>query len=267
MLRGRGADRLPQQFGGSVKHDIIKDESGKHVSGQAIGCSFPGCTATERITTNNFHHRLPDTVVKKKFQQRGWLFRKNEWLCPDHAHPRKPKVEVVRSPVLVKEPPMIPAHVVIAAVAKSIPVPVVAPSKENLPMPEPTPLRSLADLANASIEKMGPSDRRRIFREIDDNWDDQKGRYLGSVGDAQIATKLNVARAWVESIRKEAFGDFGGNEDLDGLDEAIAALNRKVVDALQDAEKIVTRFSSLHGELRVLSDRVARVQAALTGRR
>lgn len=64
---------------------------------------------------------------------------------------------------------------------------------------------------------MSPADKRRVFREIDDNWDEAKGRYLGGISDSVLATKLNVPRAWIVSTRIEAFGESQRNEDTDKL--------------------------------------------------
>ena len=265
MRKGRGVDLLPTRLKGSVEHAIAQDESGKHVSGQAVRCSQEGCTASERIVTNNHHHRLPDTVLRKKFQQRGWRYKSGDWLCPEHAFPRKPKLEVVPSvfrldPLPV--PPVTPAPSTV--VTKPIPSP--EPIKE-IAMPEPTPIRSFADLANAAIEKMGRADRQRIFREIDANWDGDRGRYLGNAGDQSIATQLNVPRAWVEHIRAEAFGDAADNEELEELAEAIKIIEGKIAVAETDAQKIVTRMTALYTEVRQLKERIEKARQATSGRR
>lgn len=63
-------------------------------------------------------------------------------------------------------------------------------------------------------KEMTPADRRRIFREVDGNWDEGKAMYLGDVTDQTLADKLNVPRAWVATVRKEAFGDTDKNESM-----------------------------------------------------
>jgi hypothetical protein len=150
-------------------------------------------------------------------------------------------------------------------------VPFIAPPKalikEIEAMPEVTPIRSFADLANAAIEKMGRSDRQRIFREIDGNWDGDRGRYIGDEGDQSIATRLNVPRAWVEHIRIEAFGDAGDNEEIEELAESIAILEGKIGVATTDAQKIVTRMEALYTEVRQAKDRLSKLQQQTSGRR
>lgn len=88
--------------------------------------------------------------------------------------------------------------------------------------------------------QMGQGDRRRVFRAIDDYWDERSARYQGGTTDKSIAEKLGVPRAWVETIRIEAFGDTGRNEDLD---------------------KVIGTLKNLQGEARRLADNALEMAA------
>lgn len=253
-----------------VEHSIEFDGS-KYVSGQMVHCAEPGCEETCRVANNNFSHRLPDEVLRKVFQKRGWVFKNRGWFCPDHAHSSR----VGRILKQIEAEPPRPLPIVAVPELKPLPVvdgapePIQSIPKETTPMPsvQPTPIKSFADLANAAVEKMSQSDHRRIFREIDENWDDNRGRYTGDTGDQQIAARLNVPRAWVEYVRKEAFGDSAGSEEIEELREEMLALDRKYAVAEDDALKLATRMETLHREHKALLVRLERVEQAVGVRR
>lgn len=76
--------------------------------------------------------------------------------------------------------------------------------------------------------EMQPADKRKIFRAIDDNYDERGLRYVGDSTDETIAKSLDMPRAWVSKVRQESFGPSGANEDMDKL---MAALGRLQADA------------------------------------
>ena len=85
-------------------------------------------------------------------------------------------------------------------------------------------IRDLSQLGEATTTIMDPSTRRRVFRLIDEHWDESRGRYENTWSDQRLATDLKVPRAWVEEIRREAFGDNGGNAEMDELKVALRPL-------------------------------------------
>jgi septal ring factor EnvC (AmiA/AmiB activator) len=131
-------------------------------------------------------------------------------------------------------------------------------------MTNPTPLRSFADLASASIERMTPSDRRRIFRAIDENWDDDAGRYIGGMGDQGIASQLNVARAWVEHVRKDSFGDSADNEDMEKLREELAELKGKVGVSLDEMQRLQSKAKEFGDQAATVAERLHTYFSRLT---
>lgn len=105
---------------------------------------------------------------------------------------------------------------------------------------------------------MTPVDKRRVFREIDDNWDEGKGRYVGSATDKSLAEKLNVPRIWVEQTRKEAFGESNRNEDVDKLIGNLRNLKGDADRLGQQALELATKYEALSAQI---ADAIEKVQA------
>jgi hypothetical protein len=274
-----------------VQHAIEYDGT-KFVSGQKVVCSFPGCDHEHRIVTNNRSHRLPDAVAKKKFQQKGWALKGNDWLCPTHAKkgvslrvvevvPVQPDSPLFDLPPAAVPPPLriVPSlsidHHAYRVAHIPEPAAKLPPPKETPIVPiiqhhnqtPPTTLKSFGDLANAAIEKMSRSDHRRIFKAIMDNWDENKGRYLADYGDQKAANELNVPRAWVEHVRKEAFGDTGDNEELVELREDLEAMERKFQQYANEGLTLATRMDEMVRGARQMLTRLEKVEKATGVRR
>lgn len=123
---------------------------------------------------------------------------------------------------------------------------------QNKPSPSETPPRT-----------MTPADRRRIFREIDENYDDANGRYLGDASDAEIANKLSVPRKWVEDIRSENFGPSGQNEEMGKLAIAIERMRVDYSALVADAMKVAEAAEAKGKELDALKSRLQAVERAV----
>lgn len=96
--------------------------------------------------------------------------------------------------------------------------------------PDPTPT-----VAVIPPREPTQTDKRRIFRAIDDVWDELKARYTGVNTDQSIADKLNVPRAWVATARIEAFGDAMRNEAAERALTELKDLRRNAGEAMQRA--------------------------------
>jgi hypothetical protein len=90
-----------------------------------------------------------------------------------------------------------------------------------------------------------PADKRRIFREIDDHWNEEKSRYEGSTTDQTIATGLDVPRAWVTQIREDAFGKSQRNEDMDKVLGNLKNLKGECDRAMSSAMELAEKFEAL----------------------
>lgn len=65
--------------------------------------------------------------------------------------------------------------------------------------------------------------KRLIFDALEDGYDIFEGRYIGAATDASLGEVLKVPRAWITEIRREFFGEGGGNE-MDG--RKVEAVNK-----------------------------------------
>jgi hypothetical protein len=246
---------------------------GQHfIPGSVISCAEENCDHSARINSNKISGRLPDVVLRKKFTMMGWRMKGSKWLCPDHAYGRRPSKPEPTSNIIELQP-HIPAPEVVAPAPTAPVVAAAPPPKPTIPEPKketppmattPTPLRSFADLASASIERMTPSDRRRIFRAIDENWDDDAGRYIGGMGDQGIASQLNVARAWVEHVRKDSFGDSADNEDMEKLREELAELKGKVGVSLDEMQRLQSKVKEFGDQAATVAERLRTYFSRLT---
>lgn len=105
-----------------------------------------------------------------------------------------------------------------------------------------------------------PADKRRIFREIDENWDEGKSRYSGSTTDQTLADSLSVPRAWVTTIREDAFGKSQRNEDLDKPIGNLKNLKGDCDRAMASAMELAEKFEALSKQA---ADMQAKVNAVV----
>jgi hypothetical protein len=69
--------------------------------------------------------------------------------------------------------------------------------------------------------EMQPQDRRRVFRAVEEVYDEANGRYMASQTDHTVALALGVPRAWVEAIREENFGPSGHSLAMEQVETEI----------------------------------------------
>lgn len=104
--------------------------------------------------------------------------------------------------------------------------------------------------------EMQPADRRKIFRKLDEVYDDANGRYCDGWTDNAVAKDLAVPRKWVEVIREEAFGPAGRNVEMDRIAAEIGQLRAAAkaaedaaMKAAADAERLVSQADDLRKRL------------------
>lgn len=107
---------------------------------------------------------------------------------------------------------------------------------------------------------MSPADRRKVFREIDDCWDEAKGRYAGSHSDQEIASKLDVPRKWVSDIREESFGKTQRNGELEKLASEAKRLSLECEKALNASLEMAGSYEKFQTELAVLQARIEAIE-------
>lgn len=256
----RAADRALNAKGIELS---IQHIDGRYITGQTIHCIT--CGLKETIPTGNIAGgRLPPDALERKFKLKGWECHRDKWTCPEHSKHKpasirqsaKAAAEAVFTKSKQQPVPVMP---------RAFPVDVPTITKETTTMNASPPLK-LADLGTATIDKMGPADYRRIFRAIDDHWDEPRGRYEGDYGDGKIATALDVPRAWVEHVRKEGFGQNGGNEEIDAVTAQLAEAAKQATQLYNEGMALAERADSLGKTISGLKATVERIKIA-TGQR
>ena len=179
-----------------------RDESGRDQAGYKIECSR--CVNTEFLPASGQKGSLPQSVINKKFKQKGWEIGR-KCVCPTCQQPKT-----------IEATPM-----------KSAPAMPVRPVAIEPP------------------RQMSAADKRKVFRAIDENWDEGKGRYIGAASDQHLADTLNVPRAWVKDVREENFGKTQRNEDLDKALGDAKNLRAEAARNIASAMDLAAKFEKL----------------------
>ena len=241
----------------------VQHIEGRYISGQTIQCRE--CGTKETISTGNIAGgRLPPDALERKFKLKGWEHRHSDrWYCPLHG---KRSATGIKSP----ERAIIDYRAKVRQQAEQVFMPVPGNAVPEPIFPKEKPVSAtvtrLEDLGAATIEKMSPADYRRIFRAIDDAWDESTGRYAGGGGDGKIATALDVPRAWVEHVRKDGVGQNGGNDELEGVTAQLANAQKIATTLTNDALALAARAEAMGKEIERLTATVNRIKVA-TGQR
>lgn len=97
-------------------------------------------------------------------------------------------------------------------------------------------------------------DRRRIFREIDENYVAKS--YIDGVTDKTIGEKLKMPWAWVAKVREENFGPEGEDKQAKFLKAEIERLSKKIDDIENDSLRLAERAEDMTKELTELKGRL-----------
>lgn len=190
----------------------LTPEAGMARSGYKITCCR--CGRTEELVASGHTGSLPQTVINKKFQQKGWKTgRKAVGPCCLAPKPAKFIAEETMKPKTID------------SVA--------------------TQINTQSPVAIEPPREMTAADKRKVFRAIDDQWDEGKGRYIGAASDQHIADTLGVPRAWVREVREENFGRSQRNEDLDKLIGDAKNLRAEAARNAATALDLATKFEQL----------------------
>jgi hypothetical protein len=97
---------------------------------------------------------------------------------------------------------------------------------------------------HSEVREMPVDQKRRIWREIDDNYEAK--RYVPGITDKILGEKLNVPWAWVKDIREADFGP-------EGSDPEIAKMNTRIKEAetkINEVESLAFRCAEAAEKLR-----------------
>ena len=246
----------------------------KKVVAQIAHCAHKGCKSEVEIINPKGSRIMPPSMFNRKITQRDWAIVGHEAYCPKHKPSSPGRRRVAHS---------VDANVVFANFDKPAVVPAVTPAPAPTPAPIVPPkesepmtatIRDLSQLGEATTVIMDPSTRRRVFRLIDEHWDESRGRYENTWSDQRLATDLKVPRAWVEEIRREAFGDNGGNAEMDELKVDLEAAEKRFSEmSAEAARRLDAAVNACAGLEKALIDikemrrRLERLEVAILPRR
>lgn len=197
----------------AFERTTLSSGNGLAKSGYKITCCK--CGKVEELVASGHTGSLPQTVINKKFQQKGWKTGRKS-VCPTCLKPHTAEVIPMKS----------------------------APTIDSVALQ----INSQSPAQPTAIEaprEMSPADKRKVFRAIDDQWDEAKGRYIGAASDQHIADTLKVPRAWVKDVREENFGKSQRNEELDKLIGEAKNLRAEAARNAATALDLATKFEKL----------------------
>lgn len=195
-------------------------DDGSMVHAHVLTCHL--CGAEDSIRSSN-SKPLPEEVVRRKFQQKGWITGKND----------KRKLDTC--------PTCIEAAKTNGAVITMAP--------EPIPVVKETPMTTRPDPSR--------SDRRKIRDALDEHYIEDKG-YAKDMTDAKLADRLNVPRIWVEEMRVMLYGDETTNEEAEQIKAEMTKIRKALVEAETDAYKVLT---TLDDKIKSLQQRLNKLEA------
>lgn len=210
-----------------AQHEAIPRDTGGRVSAVVVQCFE--CDDQFRWTIKK--SPPPPEAVKSAMANQGWEVTKKHALCPACVARRKAADEAERA---MKQAEAEAARAVEAETAEPVEEPMAQPNNTPTLSPSETPPR-----------EPSRADTRRIFRNLDDCYDDANERYLEGWDDEVLASELKVPRKWVSDIREAHFGPPGNAKEeaaLEGLEALIATLKNEtdsLIARAEEAEKVI----------------------------
>ena len=281
--------RLADRYGLEVVQ--LPLPSGAWTSASRIKCIK--CGATEDIVTHKIGgSHMPVDATIKKLKQRGWSIRSKKAICPAclTAHQRVRGKDITAIWFEEAQDLPLPASAIgvsgepfsgeidltPGAMAWFDDAPR-APTAEDFPIhdtveyldtPAFTEEPPMTDQNVVQLDATTPREptreqKRRIHQEIEGNWDERAGRYLGSASDRSIAAGLSVPPAWVADIRADFFGDSGENADIAEFKIELAARIEDVEKLVENAMTSAARFDEILKEMKGLKARLERVEKSV----
>lgn len=234
----------PRPSGVIVDGYLIID--GRKRSAQTITCGY--CPASDTLSGT---HLVSPEFASRRFRQRGWdVPRKGKPTCPDCLKKFRAQAAAKRHRKEAAAEPAPTAEVVRLDGASRKP-----DQESTMPKPDnvmPLPARDIDRAA-----------RQRVLRAIIDNWDADRGRYVGAVTDHALSEQLKVPLAWVEDMRRENFGDTGGNDELEALRTELGALEATIETHVTEGMALAQRFDEVLRQVKALGTRVGRAEQSV----
>lgn len=195
-----------------------------------ITCHECGCS--DAVVAANAAASLPPEMIRKKFQQRGWIFGGSARgdTCPGCRLKRAPPRGLVLK---------------LAGSNESLPVGVIE-------MPKDTVVPIKADAPRT----MSRDDRRIIFSKLEAVYLDEKRGYDEGWTDERVSKDLGVPRAWVVTVRDENFGPVI-TVDVEAIKAENEFLKAHLIEQQTLAAQMVDRLGMALHEAETMRDRLA----------
>lgn len=170
------------------------------------------CSNREAISLRK---HLPPEVIAKKFGTMGWDVNRTNGTCPAC------KIAEKQAP---KQAPKQEAEMVIVAPKKPV---------------EPVQAKTVS-LAEPTMRQM-----RDIFEALEMYWSSDNGHYTGGYSDEKIGLEMGLPSAVIAKVRKEAFGDFKLDPEIEALIAYGKEISEKVDAQVRSARFLTTQVEAL----------------------
>jgi hypothetical protein len=223
-------------------HDRITID-GKYIRAYRVQCSL--CRRTEKVQMNTQQssgagHDDEQLArrTQRKFEERGWAIGKRERddLCCDC------RVDKLKSETPSK---LIQFTAAAAAPDRTSDF----PPAQSVPIPK----------ANGHAAPLTREARRLIYMKLEEVYESESTGYKDGWSDDHVARDLELSLAWVETVRKENFGEWNDNPTLRGL---IEETDKAIADSKAICAAVQTQSNELQRQFDVLKGSLAESQRA-----
>lgn len=100
--------------------------------------------------------------------------------------------------------------------------------------------------------EMGRDDRKLIYAQLEEVYVDEKVGYSKDWSDHRVSQYLQVPRAWVETVRRDMFGELATNSEtaefLSEVDEAIKN-GKDIFEEVNKVKRFIEKFNNECGPI------------------
>jgi hypothetical protein len=86
---------------------------------------------------------------------------------------------------------------------------------------------------------------RDIFEALEMYWSSEKGQYTGGYSDEKIGLEMGLPSAVIVKVRKEAFGDFKFDPEIEALMTEAKALSEKIDGHIRSVRFLTSQADAL----------------------
>jgi len=169
------------------------------------------CKSCQSREVVSLRKHLPPEVIAKKFGMMGWDVNRTNGTCPACKMADKPAPKQEAEMVIVA-----PKQQVEAVKAKPV------------------------SLAEPTMRQM-----RDIFEALEMYWHSPSGQYTGGYSDEKIGLEMGLPSAVIAKVRREAFGDFKLDPEIEALMAEAKAVGEKVDAQVRSARFLTTQVEAL----------------------